>query len=183
MALIIFLLIIGIPVLELSVLIDVGGEIGALPTVALCLLTAGIGLSLVRMQGLRIFRDIQAKTQKGEAVGEDLIHGLFLLVAGIFLFIPGFITDFFGALLLVPFVRLMLGRAGLAHIVVKTNISTGASRGFRGGFRSGPHDGTAPTDNTGPTIEGEFTQEDTEKTDENEASVRIVPSKKDTHSD
>jgi len=122
MALIIFLLIIGIPVLELSVLIDVGGEIGALSTVALCLITAAIGLSLVRMQGMRIFQDMQAKAQAGEPVGENLIHGFFLLVSGIFLFIPGFITDFFGALLLLPFMRLMLGRAGMAQMVVRSNV-------------------------------------------------------------
>jgi UPF0716 protein FxsA len=120
MAWIIFLLVVGLPVLELSVLIDVGGEVGAFNTVLLCLVTAGIGLSLVRMQGLKVIQDMQQRSQAGEPVGESLIHGFFLLIAGVCLFIPGFITDILGALLLVPFMRLLLGRAGMAHMVVRS---------------------------------------------------------------
>lgn len=174
MALIIFALIIGIPILELSVLIDVGGEIGALSTVALCLLTAAIGLSLVRMQGMRVFQDMQARTAAGEPVGESLIHGFFLLIAGVFLFIPGFVTDFFGALLLLPFIRLILGRAGLAHMVVRT--STSGSR-FGTQFQQAGSEERRNAEE-GITIDGEFTSAEDEGNSGNNPDNQIIPPKK-----
>lgn len=109
MPLIILLLILLLPVAELTVLIDVGDEIGAISTVALCLLTAAVGLSLVRLQGIKVFTDAQAAASRGEPVGASLVHGFFLAVAGVMLFIPGFLTDAVGALLLIPPVRLWLG--------------------------------------------------------------------------
>ncbi|MFC3053633.1 FxsA family protein [Kordiimonas pumila] len=124
---IILLIFIGLPVMELSVLIDVGDEIGAFSTILLCLLTAAIGLSLVRLQGLIVLRNMQAAQQKGEPIGPSLIHGFFLLLAGICLFIPGFVTDFLGALLLIPPVRLFLGKAGLAHTIVRRTYKEGGS--------------------------------------------------------
>lgn len=160
MALIIFLLILGIPILELSVLIDVGGEIGALTTVMLCLVTAAVGLSLVKMQGMRIFHDMQTKAQAGEPVGENLIHGFFLLISGVFLFIPGFITDFFGALLLLPFIRLLLGKAGLAHMVVRSH-TRGAT--FHSRRHEASNNGDTQTEQTGIIIDGEFSAEDESK--------------------
>lgn len=176
MALIIFVLIISIPIVELSVLIDVGGEIGALSTVALCLLTAAIGLSLVKMQGMRVIADMQAKAQAGEAFGDNLIHGLFLLIAGIFLFIPGFITDFFGALLLIPFVRLALGRAGMAHMVVRTNVGGNP-------FGQRPDGGDSGRTSGGVTIDGEFSHTGDSEPPTSDVDVQIIPPKKDRNPD
>ncbi|NVJ99303.1 MAG: FxsA family protein [Alphaproteobacteria bacterium] len=119
MPLIILLLILSLPVVELAILIDIGGEIGALSTVGLCLLTAAVGLSIVRMQGMRVFQDMQSATRQGDAIGASLVHGFFLAIAGIFLFIPGFLTDFVGALLLIPPLRLGLGKLGMAQFVVR----------------------------------------------------------------
>lgn len=149
MAWIILLIFIGGPLLELSVLIDVGGEIGAIPTVLLCVLTAAIGLSLVRLQGLKVLRNMQEATQRGEPVGENLIHGFFLLIAGVCLFIPGFVTDALGALLLIPLVRIFLGRAGLAHMVVRSNIHAG--------WKSSS---THSRNSSGVTIDGEYHKEE-----------------------
>ncbi|WP_286829390.1 MULTISPECIES: FxsA family protein [Kordiimonas] len=118
MPLIIFLLILALPVVELTILIDIGEEIGALQTVGLCILTAAVGLSLVKRQGMRVFQDMQAASKDGNPLGASLVHGFFLAIAGVFLFIPGFMTDFAGALLLIPPVRLMLGKLGLAQFVV-----------------------------------------------------------------
>jgi len=174
MAWIIFLLILGIPILELSVLIDVGGEIGALTTVMLCLATAAVGLTLVRMQGMRIFLDLQAKAQAGEPVGENLIHGFFLLISGVFLFIPGFITDFFGALLLLPFMRLLLGKAGLAHMVVRSH-----TRGttFHSRRHETRHNGDTQTEQTSIIIDGEFSAEDQDKYENNKKIDENKPKK------
>jgi len=142
MPLIIFLLILAVPVVELAVLIDIGEEIGALPTVALCILTAAVGLSIVKRQGMRVFQDMQAASQDGGALGASLVHGFFLAIAGVFLFIPGFMTDLVGALLLIPPVRMALGKLGLAQFVV-----------HRGGSR--PHETII--------IEGEYWEEGPEE--------------------
>jgi len=119
MPLIILMAILAIPVVELTVLIHVGGEIGALNTVGLCLLTAAIGLTLVRHQGLKVLADMQAAANRGEPIGASLVHGLFLVVAGFFLLIPGFVTDTIGALLLIPPFRMMLAKLGFAHMMVR----------------------------------------------------------------
>jgi UPF0716 protein FxsA len=110
MPLIILLLILAIPVVELSILIDIGGEIGALPTVLLCLLTAAVGLSIVRAQGISTLQNLQGQNVEGQRIGASLVHGFFLAVAGLFLLIPGFVTDIIGGLLLIPPLRLWLGR-------------------------------------------------------------------------
>lgn len=118
MAWLILLILAAFPLLELSVLINVGGSIGGLQTIMLCLLTAGIGMYLVRLQGLQIFSKMQSASLKGEEIGENLIHGFFLMIAGVFLFIPGFITDTIGGLLLIPYIRLIVARGGLLKMVI-----------------------------------------------------------------
>lgn len=124
MPLLILLFILSLPIIELAVLIDIGAEIGAISTVALCLLTAAVGLSIARQQGMKTIQDMQQATQQGKPVGEGLVHGFFLAVAGVFLLIPGFLTDFFGAFLLIPPVRMALGKAGMAHFVVQRGHSS-----------------------------------------------------------
>ena len=115
----ILFLFVGVPLIELSVLIEVGSDIGALSTIALCLLTAAVGLSLIRMQGLKVLADLQTASSRGETIVEPMVHGFFLLISGACLFFPGFITDAIGGLLLIPPIRLALGKAGLASAAAK----------------------------------------------------------------
>ena len=143
----ILFLFVGIPLIELSVLIEVGSDIGALATIALCLLTAGIGLSLIRMQGLKVISDLQSASSRGEPIVEPVMHGFFLLIAGALLFFPGFVTDAIGGLLLIPPVRLALGKAGLA----------GAAAKHTGNFRYPQRHEQSNT----TIIDGEFTNMDT----------------------
>ncbi len=150
MAWLLLLIFVGVPLVELSVLIEVGSDIGALATVALCLLTAAVGLSLIRMQGLKVLADLQTASAKGEAIVEPLVHGFFLLVAGVCLFFPGFITDAIGGLLLIPPVRLALGRAGLAGAAAKS------TRNFR--YSRYSESGKATI-----VIDGDFAEVDDEK--------------------
>jgi UPF0716 protein FxsA len=103
--LLLLVLVIGVPLIELYVLIQVGSEIGALPTIALTLLTAAIGISLVRLQGLGVLTRVGRSLAADELPALDLMDGALLLVAGLFLLLPGFITDTLGFLLLVPAVR------------------------------------------------------------------------------
>lgn len=99
------LLFVGAPLIELYFLIQVGSVIGALPTIALSVLTAIIGGALVRMQGLQVLLRVRQAMDRGEAPALELMDGAVLLVTGFLLLLPGFITDIAGFLLLIPPLR------------------------------------------------------------------------------
>ncbi len=99
------LLFVCAPLVELYVLIQVGSVIGALPTIALSVLTAAIGGMLVRVQGLGVIMRVRDSLDRGEAPALDLIDGAVLLLCGFALLLPGFVTDVVGFLLLVPPLR------------------------------------------------------------------------------
>jgi UPF0716 protein FxsA len=109
--LIFFLLFVGVPLIELYVLIQVGAEIGALPTVGLSILTALIGATLARRQGFAVLARVHAAADRGEVPALPMLDGALLLIAGLMLLLPGFVTDVLGFLLLVPAIRrLVVGR-------------------------------------------------------------------------
>ncbi|EXJ16665.1 FxsA family protein [Imhoffiella purpurea] len=111
MPLIILSLFIGLPLIELYFLIQVGDEIGALPTIALSILTAIIGTWLVRLQGFGLLMRVREVMDRGEVPALEMLDGALILVAGLFLLLPGFLTDGLGFLLLVPpFRRWMVSR-------------------------------------------------------------------------
>lgn len=111
-------LFIVIPLIEMVVLIEVGGVIGAIPTVALVCLTALIGVSLIRAQGLSALRRAQWRTNHGELPAQEMMDGLCLAVAGAMLLTPGFVTDTFGFLLLVPSLRRHLFQKLASNVIV-----------------------------------------------------------------
>ena len=94
-----------IPVIEIYLFIKIGGSISALNTVILVILTAFAGAYLARMQGLQTMFKVQASLQQGIIPREELIDALLILVAGIVLLTPGFMTDAIGLLLLYPSTR------------------------------------------------------------------------------
>jgi UPF0716 protein FxsA len=94
-----------IPLLDIMLLFVVGGWIGVLPTVALVVLTALIGMLLVRAEGRHTLRKIQAKLAQGEAPTDELIDGGLLLISGAMLLTPGLVTDLVGLVLVVPVTR------------------------------------------------------------------------------
>ena len=98
-------LVIGAPLIELYFLIRVGSVIGALPTIALTLGTAALGVWLVRLQGLSVLTRVGRSLAADELPALDLMDGALLLVAGLFLLLPGFVTDALGFLLLSPPLR------------------------------------------------------------------------------
>ena len=101
---------------ELSVIINVGAAIGTGQVLVLLILTAAVGIWLVRLQGFEVYRRMIAATSRGEAPVDEMIHGILLLLAGFLLIIPGFISDGLGAVLLIPFVRtLMISRGFFAY--------------------------------------------------------------------
>ncbi|RQX27331.1 FxsA family protein, partial [Aeromonas caviae] len=102
------LLLVGLVLLELTVMIKVGSVIGALPTVGLLVLTAVLGSSLVRSEGIKTLLTAQQKMQLGEMPGREVMGGMMLALAGLLLIIPGFVSDIVGILLLQPWLRNML---------------------------------------------------------------------------
>lgn len=90
---------------ELSVIINIGAEIGTFGVIAAMVLTAAAGLMLVRIQGFDVYRRMAEAMSRGEAPVDEMLHGVLLFLSGFLLIIPGFITDGIGALLLIPLVR------------------------------------------------------------------------------
>ena len=110
---ILFLLLFVIPLVELYFLIQVGENIGALPTVLLTIFTAVAGITLMRMQGLAIMQKAQLSMASGQPPQIEVMEGVFIFLGGIFLFFPGLITDGIGFLFLMPFVRRFLIKQSL----------------------------------------------------------------------
>lgn len=99
------LIFILVPMAELAVLIKVGGAIGVLPTFGLIFLTAIIGVSLLRAQGLATLMRAGERMQQGALPAQELAEGFLLALAGALLLTPGFLTDAFGFSLLLPGAR------------------------------------------------------------------------------
>ena len=109
-ALLLLVALIGVPLLEIAIFIQVGGIIGLGWTLALIVLTAVVGTILLRQQGFQVLRRAQRQLDAGVAPVAEVFEGVCLLLAGALLLTPGFFTDALGALLLLPPVREVLFR-------------------------------------------------------------------------
>lgn len=138
------------PIAEMYLLIEVGGYIGVWPTIGLVMITAVIGVTLLRIQGLATLTRGVGRLNRGELPAQEMVEGLLLAVAGALLLTPGFVTDAVGFVLLVP-----PGRALIAERVL-ANVQIVPPGGFHGpGPGSGPgHSAGAPRQPE--VIEGEF---------------------------
>lgn len=101
----IFLAFILVPLIEIGLFIEIGGYLGALPTIGLVILTAILGVSLLRLQGFITLNRVRQKLDRGELPAIDLAEGLILLIAAVLLLTPGFFTDLAGFLCLMPSLR------------------------------------------------------------------------------
>ena len=101
-----FLLIfIGLPALEIFFMIKIGGKIGALNTVSLIFLTAIVGVFYARIQGIQTLRSGIVNLYQNKAPIYELVSGASIAFASLLLIVPGFLTDFVGFILLIPFTR------------------------------------------------------------------------------
>ncbi len=100
-----FLIFICLPALEIYLMIKIGGQVGALNTVALIFLTAIIGLYFAKRQGMQTLRSGVVNLYQNKLPIYEIISGASIALAAIFLIIPGFFTDFIGFLLLIPLTR------------------------------------------------------------------------------
>ena len=100
-----FLIFIGLPALEIFMMIKIGAEIGALNTIALIFITAIVGLYFARVQGLKTLRSGVTSLIQNKTPIYDLISGASIAFAALLLIVPGFLTDLIGFFLLVPLTR------------------------------------------------------------------------------
>lgn len=96
------------PVLEIWLLIVTGQMIGPGLTISLIILTGVLGFWFAKHQGLEALKSAQHKINSGQMPGEVMIDGLCILFGGILLILPGFITDIFGIILLIPLTRILM---------------------------------------------------------------------------
>ena len=102
MAIVLLAAFIAVPVIEIALFIEVGGRIGLWSTVAIVIVTAFAGTTLLRIQGLSVLRRAQESATRNELPVQEVFDGLCLLVAGVLLLTPGFFTDALGFTLFVP---------------------------------------------------------------------------------
>lgn len=106
-----FLLFVGVPLLELFILVQVGQLVGVWPTVGLVVLTGVTGGALARLEGLRTLWKVRGELSKGHLPGSALLDGLAILLGGVLLLTPGILTDLVGfSFLLPPTRKILLGR-------------------------------------------------------------------------
>ena len=116
-----FLLFIALPTLEIFLMIKIGGKIGALNTVALIFLTAIIGIYFAKLQGVKTLKSGMVNLYQNKVPAYELLSGASIAIAALLLIIPGFFTDFFGFLLLVPFTRKIIFNISLKKKKVNIN--------------------------------------------------------------
>ncbi|MDH4618215.1 FxsA family protein [Brevibacillus sp. AY1] len=105
---ILIVLFIVVPAIEIWGLIAVGKVIGGWSTVALVILTGIVGAWLAKQQGLQVFRLVQLQLSRGQMPTETLMDGVLVLIGGIMLLAPGFFSDVFGLILLIPYTRMII---------------------------------------------------------------------------
>jgi|TARA_A200000159_G_scaffold1294_1_gene1457 UPF0716 protein FxsA len=172
---VLFLLFAILPILEIALLINVGSIIGGWNTVGLVILSAFIGAYFVKREGVSTLQTAQEKMQRNEVPGKELVEGLMLVVAGVLLVTPGFITDIFGFLLAMPGSRHFFAAQVSKHMKMRV-VAPGMGPGM-GPNGAGFNQGESPFGQTpfgnGPqshqqgddVIEGEYTDNTTNDRD------------------
>lgn len=168
-----FMLFAVMPIVEIALLLEVGDMIGGWNTVAVVIITAFVGASLVKQQGLQTFMSAQQKMQTGQIPSQEVAEGLLLLVAGVLLVTPGFVTDCIGLLFSLPFTRPVIATYFAKHILSNVKVHSQFSPGghyqqnaqqhFRDDFQPShsqySHTENAAEDNI---IDGEYTDHTTD---------------------
>ena len=110
-----FLILIGLPALEIYLMIKVGSNVGALNTVALIFLTAIIGVYFAKLQGIQTLKSGMTNFYQNKLPVYEILSGASIAISALLLIVPGFFTDFLGFLLLVPFTRKIIFNVALKN--------------------------------------------------------------------
>ncbi|MFT6913922.1 MAG: UPF0716 protein FxsA [Motiliproteus sp.] len=122
-----FLLFVIIPIVEITLLINVGQAIGAWYTIALVLVSAFVGVNMLRHQGLATLTRARSRMDSGELPAQEMVEGLVLAVGGALLITPGFVTDVMGFCCLIPLTRRALVKPLLSRFAVTAARQAGAT--------------------------------------------------------
>ena len=174
-----FILFAVLPILEIALLVNVGSVIGGWNTIGLVILTAFIGAYFVKREGISTLQTAQAKMQRNEVPGKELVEGLMLVVAGVLLVTPGFITDIIGFMFALPGSRHLLATQVSKHMKMRV-VAPGMGAGFGSGagfgqdfhqnsqqnpFGQNPFNASQSQNDNGDVFEGEFTDNTTNDPD------------------
>ncbi|MET3963832.1 UPF0716 protein FxsA [Marmoricola sp. OAE513] len=132
---------IALPILEIYVIIQVGQVIGAWWTIVLLIADSVFGSWLLRREGGRAWRALQSALQEGRMPTRELADGILIVVGGTLMISPGFVTDVFGMLAILPLTR-PLGRKVLTGFISRRLVvvpGSGPGRGPGKQHRPGPH--------------------------------------------
>jgi len=116
------------PIAEIMLLINVSDTIGGWNTFFIVIVSAFIGAFFVKREGLNTLHQVQAKSAAGEVPGKEISEGLLLLVAGVLLVTPGFITDIIGLLFTIPFTRAPIAAALVKQFMLRQAKQGGAAQ-------------------------------------------------------
>ena len=153
-----FALFIVVPLVEIYVIIQVGQAIGPWWTILLLVLDSILGSWLIRHEGARAWRALREALDSGRMPARELADGALILIGGTLMLAPGFVTDAFGILMILPVTRPLFRRL-LTGLVANRLVVLG-STGPRGAGFSGGGDAQRPgPDPDGPVIRGEVVDE------------------------
>ncbi len=133
MPLILFALFIGLPILEIYVIIQVGQQIGAIPTLLLLIAESVFGAWLVKREGRRAWTALNEAFRTGQLPGRQLGDAALVLIGGTLLLTPGFVTDVFGFFFVLPFTRPIARKIFGAVIARRALRGSGGTSPKRGG--------------------------------------------------
>lgn len=155
-----------IPIIEMVLLIKVGQWLGVIPTVGLVLLTAVIGVSLLRKQGISTLLRANQKIEQGGLPAQEIVEGILLAFGGALLLMPGFFTDAIGFFCLLPFIRkplvtYLLGRGMFAAAGAAANNAQFYQSSATFYSQSSGHGNSVDRDSD--VIEGEFSRSDQDR--------------------
>jgi len=146
-----FILFVVLPIAEIMLLINVSASIGGWNTFFIVIVTAAFGAYFVRQQGFALIQQIQAKLSSGQAPSTEMAQAMLLLVAGVLLITPGFITDALGFLFTLPFSRAPIASFLMSKVKIK---QAGNVHFTQSDFNQQP---TREQFDDGETIDGEYT--------------------------
>ena len=139
------ILFIAMPIIEIAVLLRVGDSLGWLLTLGIVIFTAILGAAMLRQQGIATLNKARQRMSSGEMPAEQLLEGMLLMIGGVLLLTPGFVTDAFGFACLVPWTRQWLA----GRIAARSTIGFAGMGGMAGG---GVRDSGRTVGSTGTTV-------------------------------
>ncbi|HTW14133.1 MAG TPA: FxsA family protein [Nocardioides sp.] len=147
---VLFVLFVVVPLLELYVLIQVGQVIGAWWTILLLVLDSILGTWLIRREGSRALAALRTALETGRMPARELADGGLLLIGGTLMLSPGFVTDVFGILLILPFTRPVFRRVLTRVVAARLIVTATGPSAQRGPDAQRPGPGSE-----GPVVRGE----------------------------